>query len=176
MLTLFRVMNGALLKHSRELLSYLREDVNAYIFIGAPRIPLYHVSTILRNFYIVTSKCDEELEEIVLSIIESKGRPLTWKELRKELSGLVGEDRLRKALLKLIDKDLVVEMIDGTFGLKDMEATYIPRRMKKRVRPLSPKKFRVKWGPLIEARGSISAAIQYLKEARSKKLSSTSVN
>jgi hypothetical protein len=58
-LTLFRVMNGALLKHSRELLSYLREDVNAYIFIGAPRIPLYHVSTILRNFYIVTSKCDD---------------------------------------------------------------------------------------------------------------------
>lgn len=125
---------------------------------------------------VMKAPSDEELEEIVLSIIESKGRPLTWKELRKELSGLVGEDRLRKTLLKLIDKDLVVEMIDGTFGLKDMEATYIPRKIKKRVRPLSPKKFRVKWGPLIEARGSISAAIQYLKEARSKKLSSTAVN
>ncbi|MGC8974688.1 MAG: hypothetical protein ACP5KB_00650 [Thermoprotei archaeon] len=125
---------------------------------------------------VMRAPSDEELEEIVLSMIESKGRPLTWKELRKELSGLVGEDRLRKALLKLIDKDLVVEMIDGTFGLKDMEATYIPKKIKKRVRPLSPKKFRVKWGPLIEARGSISAAIQYLKEARSKKLSSTAVN
>ena len=125
---------------------------------------------------VMKAPSDEELEEIVLSIIESKGRPLTWKELRKELSGFVGEDRLRKTLLKLIDKDLVVEMIDGTFGLKDMEETYVPRRIKKRVRPLSPKKFRVKWGPLIEARGSISAAIQYLKEVKSKKISSTAVN
>lgn len=125
---------------------------------------------------VMKAPSDEELEDIVLSIIESKERPLTWKELRKELSGLVGEDRLRKTLLKLIDKDLVVEMIDGTFGVKDMEMTYVPRRIKKRVRPLSPKKFRVKWGPIIEARGSISAAIQYLKETRSKKLSSTAVN
>lgn len=125
---------------------------------------------------VMRAPSDEELEEMVVTIIANKGRPLAWKELRKELSGLVGEDRLRKALLKLIDKDVVVEMIDGTFGLKEMETTYIPKKVKKRVRPLAPKKFRVRWGPLIEARGSISAAIQYLKEARSKRLSSTATN
>ncbi|MEM0297607.1 MAG: hypothetical protein QXU35_07580 [Zestosphaera sp.] len=125
---------------------------------------------------VMRAPSDEELEEMIVTIIGSKGRPLAWKELRKELSGLVGEDRLRKALLKLIDRDIVVEMIDGTFGLKDMETTYIPKKIKKRVRPLAPRKFRVRWGPLIEARGSISAAIQYLKEARSKKISSTATN
>ncbi len=125
---------------------------------------------------VMRAPSDEELEDLVVLIIKGKGRPLAWKELRRELSGLVGEDRLRKALLKLIERDVVTEMIDGTFGLKEMESSYVPRRVKKRVRPLAPKKFRVKWGPLIEARGSISAAIQYLKEARNKKLATTAVN
>jgi len=109
---------------------------------------------------------DEELERMVKDIIRRKGRPVTWKELRKELSGLAGEDRLRKVLVKLIERDEVVEMIDGSFGLRGMEASYVPRRLKKRVRPLVPRKFRTRWGPIVESRGSISAAIQYLREAR----------
>ncbi len=52
-------MNGALFKHSRELRSYSCGDFKAYIFIGAPRIPLHHVSAFLRNFHVVTSKCDD---------------------------------------------------------------------------------------------------------------------
>jgi hypothetical protein len=111
---------------------------------------------------------DKELETLVLGIIKRKGKPITWKELRKELSGLAGEDRLRKVLVSLIERDEVVEMIDGTFGLKDMETNYVPRRIKKRVRPLVPTKFRMRWGHIIEARGSISAAIQFLKEARER--------
>ncbi len=111
---------------------------------------------------------DEELEKLVIKIIKRKGRPVTWRELRSELSGLAGEDRLRKVLMSLIDRDIVVEMIDGSFGLKGMEATYVPRRLKKRVRPLVPAKFRIKWGELIQMRGSISAAIQYLRERKLK--------
>lgn len=111
---------------------------------------------------------DLELEKLVKTIIKKKGRPVTWRELRKELSGLAGEDRLRKVLVKLIERDEIVEMIDGTFGLRDMEASYVPRKLKKRVRPLVPRKFRIKWGPLVESRGSISAAIQYLREIRLK--------
>lgn len=120
------------------------------------------------DIVVVRAPDDEELSELVINTIKNAGRPLTWKELRKELSGLVGEDRLRKAVIKLIEQDVVVEMIDGTFGLKGMELTYVPRKLKKRVRPLVPRKFRVRWGPLIEARGSISAAIQYLRETRAK--------
>ena len=111
---------------------------------------------------------DSELEKLVIKIIKKKGRPVTWGELRKELSGLAGEDRLRKVLVNLIEKDEVIEMIDGTFGLRGMEITYIPRRIKKRVRPLVPSKFRMRWGPIIEMRGSISAAIEYLRELKLK--------
>ena len=111
---------------------------------------------------------DSELEKLVIKIIKKKGRPVTWGELRKELSGLAGEDRLRKVLVSLIEIDEVVEMIDGTFGLRGMEVNYIPRRIKKRVRPLVPSKFRMRWGPIIEMRGSISAAIEYLRDIKLK--------
>ena len=120
------------------------------------------------DLVVIRAPDDMELEKMVISIIRSKGRPVTWHELRKELSGIAGEDRLRKVLVKLIERDEIVEMIDGTFGLKGMEATYVPRRLKKRVRPLVPKKFRIRWGHLVETAGSISAAIQYLREAKLK--------
>ncbi len=115
---------------------------------------------------VVRAPDDEELERLVVDIIRKKGRPVTWKELRKELSGLAGEDRLRKVLVRLIERDVVIEMIDGTFGLKGMEATYVPRRIKKRVRPLVPTKFRERWGTIVGSRGSIAAAIQYLREIK----------
>jgi len=112
---------------------------------------------------------DKSLENLVLSIINRKGRPVSWKELRRELSGLAGEDRLRKVLISLIERDVVVEMIDGSFGIKGMETNYIPLRIKKRVRPLVPSKFRARWGPLISSKGSIAAAIQALKASKEGK-------
>ena len=112
---------------------------------------------------------DKGLEDLIISIIKRKGRPVTWKELRKELSGLAGEDRLRKVLISLIERDIVVEMIDGSYGLKGMESTFIPSRIKKRVRPLVPSKFKARWGALISSKGSIAAAIQALKASREKK-------
>lgn len=112
---------------------------------------------------------DKGLEGLVLSIIKRKGRPVAWRELRRELSGLAGEDRLRKVLISLIERDVVIEMIDGTYGLKGMESTYIPTKIKKRVRPLVPSKFRARWGPLISSKGSIAAAIQAIKSAKEGK-------
>ncbi len=120
------------------------------------------------DIVVVRAPSDEELERIVKDIILKRGRPLSWKELRRELSGVVGEDRLRKVLIRLIERDEIVEMIDGTFGLRGMEETYVPAKTKKRVRPLAPSKFRKRWGHLIEVTGSISAAIQYLIEMRLK--------
>ncbi|MCX8184694.1 MAG: hypothetical protein RMI56_01270 [Sulfolobales archaeon] len=114
------------------------------------------------DIIVVRAPSDEELEKIVVDIVARRGKPISWKELRKELSGVVGEDRLRKVLIRLIERDEIVEMVDGAFGFKGMEETYIPVKTKKRVRPLVPSKFRKRWGHLIEATGSISAAIQYL--------------
>lgn len=111
---------------------------------------------------------DEELKKIVKDIIMEKGRPVTWEELRKELSGIAGEDRLRRVLTDMIWADEVVEMIDGSFGLPGMEATYVPRQIKKRVRPLVPPKFREKWGDLIDMYGSIRAAIRALARGRAR--------
>jgi len=111
---------------------------------------------------------DEELKRIVKDIIMEKGRPVTWDELRKELSGIAGEDRLRRVLTDMIWADEVVEMIDGSFGLPGMEASYVPRQIKKRVRPLVPPKFRERWGDLIDMYGSIRAAIRAMARGRVK--------
>ncbi|MCC6030238.1 MAG: hypothetical protein LM586_01170 [Desulfurococcales archaeon] len=89
---------------------------------------------------------DDTLTKMVLKKITEAGRPLTWKELRTYFSGLAGEDRLRKILIKLIEEDKIIEMPDGTFGLPGMERGYIPKPDVKRVRPLVPRKFRERWG------------------------------
>lgn len=56
---LLRVLNGARLRLSRDLYSCVGRDVSAYVFIGAPKISLYRVSAILKDFFIVTSKHDD---------------------------------------------------------------------------------------------------------------------
>lgn len=89
---------------------------------------------------------DDKLIKMVLKKISDAGRPLSWKELRSSFSGLAGEDRLRKILIKLIEADKIIEMPDGTFGLPGMETNYMPRSDVKRVRPLVPRKFRERWG------------------------------
>lgn len=91
---------------------------------------------------------DEELIEMVKKKIYENGRPASWKELRAFFSGLAGEDRLRKVLIKLIESDEIIEMPDGTFALPGMEKGYVPRSDVKRVRPLAPKKFKARWGSM----------------------------
>lgn len=91
---------------------------------------------------------EEELENLVVEAIKEAGRPLSWKELRQIFSGIAGEDRLRKVLVKLIESDRIIELPDGTFALPGMERDYVPRATPKRVRPLVPSKFRERWGNL----------------------------
>ncbi len=91
---------------------------------------------------------DEELIELVKKKIADNGKPISWKELRAYFSGLAGEDRLRKVLIKLIENDEILEMPDGTFALPGMERGYVPRSDVKRVRPLAPRKFKARWGSM----------------------------
>ncbi|MEM0371537.1 MAG: hypothetical protein QXW05_04800 [Ignisphaera sp.] len=91
---------------------------------------------------------EEELERLVKEYIKSAGRPLVWRELRERFSGIAGEDRLRKILIRLIERDEIVELPDGAFGLPGMDQNYVPRKTAKRVRPLVPSKFRSRWGSM----------------------------
>ncbi|MEM2397250.1 MAG: hypothetical protein QW552_03870, partial [Ignisphaera sp.] len=91
---------------------------------------------------------EEELEKLVKETIASAKKPLTWRELREKFSGIAGEDRLRKILVKLIEKDEIIELPDGAFGVPGMEQNYVPRKTAKRVRPLVPSKFRARWGSM----------------------------
>ncbi len=91
---------------------------------------------------------EEELEKLVVDAIKEAGKPLSWKELRQRFSGIAGEDRLRKVLVRLIERDELIELPDGTFAIPGMEQNYVPKRNAKRVRPLVPSKFRRRWGTL----------------------------
>lgn len=91
---------------------------------------------------------EEELEKLIKETIAKARKPLTWKELREKFSGIAGEDRLRKILVRLIERDELIELPDGAFGLPGMEQNYVPRRTAKRVRPLVPSKFRARWGAM----------------------------
>jgi hypothetical protein len=121
---------------------------------------------------------EEELEKLVKDTIASVGKPLTWKELREKFSGIAGEDRLRKILIRLIERDELIELPDGAFGLPGMEQNYVPRRTAKRVRPLVPSKFRARWGTLaarLRKTGlPLGEAIKILEKSNIKLYSSTS--
>jgi len=90
---------------------------------------------------------ESELEEAIVDAIREAGRPLSWRELRSIFSGIAGEDRLKKILVKLINEDRIVEMPDGAFGLPEMVDSYVPDPKVKRVRPLVPAKFYERWEP-----------------------------
>lgn len=77
---------------------------------------------------------DEELGDVIVETIKEKGRPMTWEELREAFSGIAGEDRLRKALNKLVDTGVLIEFPDGSYGLPGMELPPERRGIKKRRR------------------------------------------
>ncbi|HIQ24031.1 MAG TPA: hypothetical protein EYH50_03185 [Pyrodictium delaneyi] len=69
---------------------------------------------------VMKAPTDEELVDLVYNFIRSKGRPVTWKELRDSFSGIAGEDRLRKALSKLRMRGDIVELRGGRYATLDM--------------------------------------------------------
>ncbi len=77
---------------------------------------------------------DEELGDVIVDTIREKGRPMTWEELRDEFSGIAGEDRLRKALNRLVDTGVLIEFPDGSYGLPGMELPPERRGIRKRRR------------------------------------------
>lgn len=70
---------------------------------------------------VVKAPDDKKLVELIVDIIKRKGKPVSWSEFREALTGLAGEDRLRKTLAELVERGVVVELPDGCFALPGME-------------------------------------------------------
>ncbi|RUM48000.1 MAG: hypothetical protein DSY37_00770 [Hyperthermus sp.] len=85
---------------------------------------------------VMKAPTDEELVELVYKYIRGKGRPVTWRELRQVFSGTAGEDRLRKALIRLRREGLVVELRGGRYATIDMPGVAEELRERKRRRTL----------------------------------------
>lgn len=77
---------------------------------------------------------DPELPGLVYGFIKKKGRPVLFQEIVKEFSGIVGEDRIRKAVSHLLALRKIVEFPDGTLGTLDMEWKPISTRKRRRRR------------------------------------------
>ncbi|UXD21488.1 hypothetical protein IPA_04780 [Ignicoccus pacificus DSM 13166] len=65
---------------------------------------------------------DAELERLILNILKEKR--MKFKELKEAFSATAGEDRLRRALLKLMEEGRVYELPDGSYtaNIEDLEA------------------------------------------------------
>lgn len=77
---------------------------------------------------------DPELPELVYNFIRRKGRPVLFQELVKEFSGIVGEDRVRRAVSHLLALKKIMEFPDGSLGSPDMVWTPSSTRRKRRKR------------------------------------------
>lgn len=65
---------------------------------------------------------DAELERLIINILSEK--KMKFKELKEAFSATAGEDRLRRALLKLMEENRVYELPDGSYTarIEDLEA------------------------------------------------------
>ncbi len=59
---------------------------------------------------------DNELEKLILEILRDK--PMRFKELKEVFSATAGEDRLRRALTKLIETQQVRELENGVYSAR----------------------------------------------------------
>ncbi len=59
---------------------------------------------------------DSELERLILEILREK--PMKFKELKEVFSATAGEDRLRRALTKLIENQQVRELENGVYSAR----------------------------------------------------------
>jgi len=82
--------------------------------------PLNEIEKKLRVLYsdkevvVMTAPNEEELKEILLDLLSQK--PMNLKELHSALSGIASEDKIRKALADLAEKNLVTLSEDGKYA------------------------------------------------------------
>jgi len=62
---------------------------------------------------VVTAPNEDELVRILLDLLKDK--PMNVKELHAILSGLASEDKIRRALIKLVNDGIVYMQPDGRF-------------------------------------------------------------
>lgn len=65
------------------------------------------------NVLVVTAPNEDELIRIILDLLKSK--PMNVKELHSILSGLASEDKIRRALTRLVNEGVVYTQPDGRF-------------------------------------------------------------
>ncbi|MGC8982154.1 MAG: hypothetical protein ACP5KA_00130 [Desulfurococcaceae archaeon] len=77
---------------------------------------------------------DPELPDLVYEAIVRRGRPVLFQELVEEFSGIVGEDRVRRAVQHLLALKKIVEFPDGSLGTPGMEWKPITTKKRRRRR------------------------------------------
>ncbi|MEM4718040.1 MAG: hypothetical protein QXE81_04690 [Desulfurococcaceae archaeon] len=88
-----------------------------------------------RDLVIEIAPRDPELPELVYNFIKKKGKPVFFQEIVREFSGIVGEDRVRRAVSHLLALKKIMEFPDGSLGTPDMEwkPTTTRKRRRRRV-------------------------------------------
>ncbi|MEM4224948.1 MAG: hypothetical protein QXX93_03195 [Desulfurococcaceae archaeon] len=87
-----------------------------------------------RDLVVEIAPTDPELPVLVYEAIVKKGRPVLFQELVQEFSGVVGEDRVRRAVSHLLALKKIVEYPDGTLGTPGMPWKPITTRKRRRKR------------------------------------------
>ena len=51
---------------------------------------------------------DQEAKQLILQLFKEKNKPMTFKELREIFNGTIGEDKLRRLLIKLREEGYLI--------------------------------------------------------------------
>ena len=71
---------------------------------------------------VYTALSDDDVVRLVLLALEEARQPVSWRELKRIFSGIVGEDRLRKILSGLKARNAIAELTHTRYSLPQ----YVP--------------------------------------------------
>ncbi|GBF09660.1 hypothetical protein apy_13850 [Aeropyrum pernix] len=71
---------------------------------------------------VYTVLVDDDVVRLVLIALDEAKQPLSWRDLKKIFSGIVGEDRLRKILSSLKARNIIAELTHTRYSLPQ----YVP--------------------------------------------------
>ena len=81
--------------------------------IQAPSRVIYEDDDII----VMIAPHEDELENIIVNILRSEGRPLTVREIHSHLEATASEEKIRKTLYRLMRQGRVKQYHDGHYEL-----------------------------------------------------------
>lgn len=84
-----------------------------------------------KDIIVETAPRLHEIPDLVYNYILEKKKPVSFREIQREFSGIVGEDRLRSAVSHLLALGKIIEHSDGRLSVPGIRVNHVEEKRRK---------------------------------------------